>query len=102
MLKASLPLGKIFNFRLRNRLRDWRTKGVVNPIKNQQQCGSCWAFSTISVIESLWAIKGNPLTSFSEQLLVDCSAGCSEIQNTSVCNSGCDGGWQWNAFQGKN
>jgi hypothetical protein len=38
------------------------------------------------------------LTSFSEQLLVDCSAGCSDDQNQTVCNQGCDGGWQWNAY----
>jgi len=78
---------------------DWRTKGVVNPIKNQGQCGSCWAFSTIGVIESKWAIKGNKLTSFSEQEIVDCSVGCSEEPPYGkVCNQGCNGGWQWNAF----
>jgi cathepsin F len=78
---------------------DWRTKGVVSPIKNQGQCGSCWAFSTISVIESAWALKGNPLTQFSEQEIVDCSHGCSnEPPYGDVCNQGCDGGWPWNAF----
>jgi len=78
---------------------DWRTKNVVNPIKNQGQCGSCWAFSTIGVIESKFAIKGNTLTSFSEQEIVDCSHGCSnEPPYGDVCNQGCNGGWQWNAF----
>jgi cathepsin F len=78
---------------------DWRQKGVVTPVKNQGQCGSCWAFSTIGDIESQWAIKGNKLTQFSEQLLVDCSHGCSnEPPYGDVCNQGCGGGWQWNAY----
>jgi len=78
---------------------DWRTKGVVSPVKDQGQCGSCWAFSTIGNIESQYALKGNKMTQFSEQLLVDCSQGCSnEPPYGIVCNQGCDGGWQWNAF----
>jgi len=78
---------------------DWRTKNVVTPVKDQGMCGSCWAFSTIGTIESQWAIKGNKLTQFSEQLFVDCSHGCSnEPPYGPVCNSGCDGGWQWNAY----
>jgi len=84
---------------------DWRTtggknnKGIVTKVKDQSACGSCWAFSTIAAIESMWALRGNDLTEFSEQLIVDCSHGCSnEPPYGKVCNQGCNGGWQWNAF----
>jgi len=82
---------------------DWRTSGVVSGVKDQGQCGSCWAFSTIGNIESQYAIKNKnvqPIMTFSEQLLVDCSQGCSnEPPYGNVCNQGCDGGWQWNAME---
>jgi cathepsin L len=52
---------------------DWRTKGVVNPIKDQGRCGSCWAFSCIQAGESAWAIKNKKLEAFSEKNIVDCA-----------------------------
>jgi len=67
---------------------DWVQKGVVNPIKDQGQCGSCWAFSTMGVVESGYAIATGNLVSVAEQQLVDCDGS----------NDACTGGWPYKAF----
>jgi len=76
---------------------NWITKGAVTPVKDQGQCGSCWAFSTCAAVEGAYQLSGKSLTSLAAQQLVDCDKvdqGCNGglmddgfryIQNNGIC-----------------
>jgi len=60
---------------------DWRSHNAVTHVKNQGQCGSCWAFAVTGAVEGAWAKAHGHLYDLAEQQLVDCGRGS------------CNGGW---------
>ncbi|CAM6006136.1 unnamed protein product [Sphagnum balticum] len=87
---------------------DWRAKGYVTPVKDQGQCGSCWAFSSVGTLVipdplnislQTGALEGQnmrkygQLVSLSEQWPVNCTLG------SPYGNEGCNGGFQAGVFK---
>jgi len=75
---------------------NWRTTDAVTPVKNQGQCGSCWAFSATSEIESQLALAGGDEYSIelSPQQITSCTP------NTGTyASDGCQGGFTEGAYE---
>jgi len=70
---------------------DWgiNKTGIVTAVKNQESCGSCWAFSATETIESVWALAGNTIQTLAPQQIVDCDK----------VDDGCGGGWPYHAYE---
>ena len=62
---------------------DWRDSGILTPVRDQGNCGSCWAFGTIGPLEANLKWKSNLTTDLSEEFLLSC--------NTDGYS--CNGGW---------
>ncbi len=78
---------------------DWRSytyNGIsgnwLTSVKNQGNCGSCWAFAAIGCLEAMINIAGNNPNideDLSEQYMVSCVTSC----------CGCNGGNAYNCYQ---
>ena len=68
---------------------DMRSSGLMPPIRDQMQCGACWAFTATSTLElQNIFLNGNPDSGeLSEQMLVSCNTQGADQ------NDGCNGGW---------
>jgi hypothetical protein len=73
---------------------NWGATEVVSAVKNQGQCGSCWAFSATQAVESqLVLTSGGVRTDLSAQQITSCTPST----GTYGCY-GCDGGWTEGAY----
>jgi len=68
---------------------DYRTLGAVTAVKDQGQCGSCWAFSAVESTETAWFMAGHAIPTLAPQQVVDCDPQ----------DGGCNGGDTPTAFQ---
>lgn len=74
----------------------WFTQDRVTDVRDQQQCGDCWAESATAVAESVWSVAyGNPTHGDLTQLSVQMMAECPPNER----NHGCDGGWPIDALR---
>lgn len=76
------PLHYVNTLIRQKKSHNWNETFFLSKVKNQEQCGSCWAFSTTSAIETFMRINNYTVDRLSEQELVDCS----------IENNGCSGG----------
>ena len=81
-----------YNHLIFHLLKDWVSFGAVTRVKNQGDCGSCFAFSAVGALECLNFIENHNLFDFSEQELLDCTS------DSRYGNMGCEGGLMNSSF----
>jgi C1A family cysteine protease len=86
---SGAPIASVQKAPLGSSTKDW-TGVLTTPVKNQAQCGSCWAFSATEQIESDTMRLLDTTYILSPQQLVSC---------TPFPSMGCNGGWTENAYK---
>jgi cathepsin L len=66
---------------------DWRRSGKVTPVRDQDGCGSCWAFGAMGAYEGSYLIRNSVALDTAEQHVLNCSGAGS-----------CGGGWHAGVF----
>lgn len=72
---------------------NWVDVGKVTPVKHQGRCGSCWAFTSMAVVEANYLIRNKKSVDLSEQNIIDCAKGRRNRKAGS-----CNGGWYGKVF----
>ncbi|MDD5570657.1 MAG: C1 family peptidase [Bacteroidales bacterium] len=67
---------------------DWVTQGIMTPVKDQGNCGSCWAQATCGVFEAVIKAKDGTTRDISEQWFVNCDKLGAMGSNNNGCTSG--------------
>ncbi len=75
----------------------WSWKEYLGEPRSQGACGSCWAFSAISVFEAVERIVNGLNVDFSEQHIVDCARG-THINGYDMDAGSCSGGQMYRTF----
>jgi len=76
---------------------DWRKHGIITAVRNQGQCGSCWAHSAAEQLESYLTLETNaPLTNLSVQHITSCTP--NPLQCGRIGKGGCKGGVEQLAY----
>ncbi|CAD5223203.1 unnamed protein product [Bursaphelenchus okinawaensis] len=74
---------------------DWRSKGKVSSVKDQNRCGCCYAFAAVGAVESQHAIKTGKVIDLSVQQAVSCTYKDKKYGG----NNGCKGGQSDGVFR---
>jgi len=70
---------------------NWRDITMMTPVKFQERCGSCWAFTAMAVYEAVYKIMHGTELDLSEQYTIDCIEGQTPLGRKADCGS-CSGG----------